>query len=124
MKTRRGKIMIKTVLLLTISIGMVMTTQNVMGKLNILGETTSWFNDDTFNIAGEIRNNGSRDVDFVKVSATLYNVDGAVIGSDFTYTDPSTIPAGSTGPFQFRITDYHVRDVGEIETYKLTVSGD
>ena len=95
-----------------------------MGKLDIVGNTTSWFNNDTFNIAGEINNNGSRDVDFVKVIATLYNADGTVIGSDFTYTDPSTIPAGDSSPFQFRITDFNVRDVGEIDTYKLSVSGD
>ena len=95
-----------------------------MGKLDIVGETTSWFNDDTFNIAGEINNNGTRDVDFVKVIATLYSAEGTVIGSDFTYTDPSTIKAGDTSPFQFRITDFDVRDVEEIDTYKATVSGD
>jgi hypothetical protein len=122
--TKRRKMMIKTLYLLLVSITITTSIQNVSGKLDILGETTSWFNDDTFNIAGEIRNNGSRDVDFVKISATLYNSDGTVIGSDFTYMDPSTIPAGDTSPFQFRITDFNVRNVGEINTYKLTVSGD
>lgn len=96
------------------SIALIIGTENVLGKLDILGDTTSWFNDDTFNIAGEINNNGTRDVDFVKVSATLYNTDGTVIGSDFTYTDPSTIPAGDKAPFQFRITDFNVREVGDI----------
>lgn len=110
--------------LLLASIILIIGIENVQGKLNIARDTTSWFNDDTFNIAGEIYNNGSRDVDFVKVSATLYNAAGTVIGSDLTYTNPSTIPAGDTSPFQFRITDFNVRDVGEIDTYKLTVSGD
>jgi hypothetical protein len=77
-----------------------LTTQNVLGKLDIVGNTTSWFYDDTFNIAGEIRNNGTSDVDFVKVTATLYNAAGTVIG-----------------------TDFNVRDVGEIDTYKVDVSG-
>lgn len=122
-KMMRSRIMIKTTLLLLVSMAII-TTQNVSAKLDIVGNTTSWFNDDTFNIAGEIYNNGSRDVDFVKVSATLYNAAGTVIGSDFTYTNPSTISAGDTSPFQFRITDFNVRDVGEIDTYKLTISGD
>ena len=61
----------KSILLLLVLIGVAITTQNVSGKLDILGDTTSWFSDDTFNIAGEIRNNGTRDVDFVKVTATL-----------------------------------------------------
>lgn len=100
-----------------------LTTQNVLGKLDIVGNTTSWFYDDTFNIAEEIRNNGTSDVDFVKVTATLYNAAGTVIGSDFTYTDPSTIESGDISPFQFRITDFNVRDVGEIDTYKVDVSG-
>jgi hypothetical protein len=112
----------KPLLLLAASI--LVFSQNAMGKLDIVGETTSWFNDDTFNIAGEINNNGTRDVDFVKVIATLYNPEGTVIGSDFTYTDPSTIEAGDTAPFQFRITDFDVRDVGEIDTYKVSVSAD
>lgn len=116
--------MIKSFLTIAASIMVIVATQNVAGKLDIVGNTTSWFNDDTFNIAGEIRNNGTRGVDFVKVIATLYNADGTVIGSDFTYTDPSTIEAGDTSPFQFRITDFNVRDVGEIDTYRISVSGD
>lgn len=120
----RSKKMIKLIYLLLVSIAVLITTQTVSAKLDILGDTTSWFNDDIFNIAGEVNNNGSRAVDFVKISATLYNAGGTVIGSDFTYTDPSTIPAGDTAPFQFRITDFHVKDVGEIDTYKLSVSGD
>lgn len=124
MRMMRSRIVNKTIFLLLVSIAQMITAQNVVGKLDIAGDTTSWFNDDTFNIAGEIYNNGSRDVDSVEVSATLYNAAGTVIGSDFTYTNPSTIPAGDTSPFQFRITDFNVRDVGEIDTYKLTVSGD
>jgi hypothetical protein len=116
--------MSKTIFLLLFSITIIIGTQNVLGKLDIAGDTTSWFSDDTFNIAGEIHNNGTRDVDFVEVSVTLYDEAGTVIGSDFTYTNPSTIPAGETSPFQFRVTDFNVRDVGEIDTYKLTVSRD
>jgi hypothetical protein len=114
----------KPLLILLVLTVVPITTQTVLGKLDIVGNTTSWFNDDTFNIAGEIRNNGTREVDFVKVTATLYNGAGTVIGSDFTYTDPSTIESGDTSPFQFRITDFNVRDVSEIETYKIGVSGD
>jgi hypothetical protein len=92
----RGKKMIKSSLVIIASIFAIFTTHYVLGKLDIVGETTSWFNDDTFNIVGEIKNNGTHDVDFVKVIASLYNADGAVIGSDFIYTDPSTIEAGDT----------------------------
>jgi len=116
--------MIKSFLFIMVFMVLILGTQNIVGKLDIVGNTTSWFNDDTFNIAGEIRNNGSRATDFVKVVATLYNEEGTVIGSDFTYTDPSTVEAGDKAPFQFRITDFDVRDVGEIDTYKISVSGD
>lgn len=122
MKMMRMKMTKPFLLLLAASV--LVVPHNAMGKLDIVGETTSWFNDDTFNIAGEINNNGTRDVDFVEVIATLYNSDGTVIGSDSIYTNPSTIEVGDTSPFQFRITDLDVLDVGEIDTYKISVSGD
>jgi hypothetical protein len=44
---RRSNKMIKTIFPLVVSIAIAIGIQNVLAKLDILGETSSWFNDDT-----------------------------------------------------------------------------
>jgi hypothetical protein len=51
-------------------------------------------------IVGEVQNNGARTSTDVKVVCTFYNATGKVIGKTFTYTDPSTVPKGSTASFE------------------------
>ena len=54
--------------------------------------------DPIYQIVGEIKNKGDEGVSFVKIVATFYDKNGIVIGTDYTYTDPSDINSGRTAP--------------------------
>ena len=58
-----------------------------------------------YTIRGEVENYGSIDATYVKVISTLYNSQGEVIGTDFTFTDPSDINAGRKAPFEIMNMD-------------------
>ena len=48
-----------------------------------------------YRIVGEVQNNGTQTAKFVQVSATLYDSNNKVIGTDFLFTNPSDIDQGS-----------------------------
>ena len=50
-------------------------------------------------VYGEVKNVGSRDARFVKVTAAFYDKDKNIIGSSYAYTSPYDIPAGGSAPF-------------------------
>ena len=51
-------------------------------------------------VVGEIENIESGAATFVKVAATFYDETGTVVGTSFTYSDPSELEAGQTAPFE------------------------
>jgi plastocyanin len=53
-----------------------------------------------YEIVGEVINTGTHDTEFVKVISTVYDINGRVVRTDITYTDPSDIPAGQSAPFK------------------------
>jgi hypothetical protein len=69
-------------------------------------------------IVGEVRNEGTLQVRFVKIVATYYDEAGTVVGTDSSYvrTSENTLQAGATGPFE--ITS---REVPTMKTYSLQV---
>jgi len=56
-------------------------------------------------VRGEVKNFGSTCADFVRVIATFYDSQGRVIGSDFTYADPSRLEPGQAAPFNILWSD-------------------
>ncbi len=70
-------------------------------------------------IAGEVLNNGSETAEFVKVTTSFYDGDGATLGSEMTYAYPSTINPGDKSPFNVFITNDAVKDA--TETYEFTL---
>jgi hypothetical protein len=70
-------------------------------------------------IIGELTNNGTDTADFVQVTATFHNAAGNIVGTDFTYTDPSSIQPGDTVPFTLLVSEESVDDA---TTYSLRVS--
>jgi hypothetical protein len=50
-------------------------------------------------LIGEVKNNGTDTIRFAKITATYYDVQNNTIGTDFTFTDPTDIPVGSSAPF-------------------------
>jgi hypothetical protein len=79
------------------------------------------YNDERFGdeIVGEILNNGTITAEYAKVSVSFYDENGAILGSQYTYTDPSTIAPGQKAAFNIFITSDTIED--DTETYEFTL---
>ena len=73
-------------------------------------------------VVGEVSNNSGEDHDYVKVSATLYNESGNVIGVATAYVDADTLRNGSSSPFKMMIGESDVSDISQIKSIKLSIS--
>ena len=56
-------------------------------------------------IVGEVLNQAPVVAKSVRIMATLYNQYGQVIGTDFTYTDPSDLSPGQWAPFNIIVQE-------------------
>lgn len=77
-------------------------------------------------IYGEVKNSGTVGAEFVEVNATLYSSTGNVIGAEYTFCDPSTIPPGRTYSFTI-FTDLsagQIASVRLIPSYSFATSED
>lgn len=72
-------------------------------------------------VVGEVKNDSPSTVEFAKVIATFYDGNNQVVGTDYAYTNPSTIQAGNTAPFELIVASASV-PLGQIDIYKLEVS--
>ena len=90
-------------------------------NLNITSATT-YFDGDYFYIVGEVLNSASNTKEFVKVISTLYDENNNVIGTEYTYTDPSTIPSSSSAPFKLMTGSGDVSSIDSIKSYKIVAS--
>lgn len=75
------------------------TFANPYKELRIQGVSTS-VQYGYYTIHGEVENIGNMDVTFVRVVSTLYDSDGNVVDTDFTYTDPEDLRIGQSAPFE------------------------
>jgi len=96
------------------------TIQNISQPVNVLNHNARE-DGGYLHVIGEVENGMSRSIDFVKVTGTFYDVAKNVIGTDFTYTDPSTLEALETAPFDL-IFYTDAIDPSEVTSYKLRVS--
>ncbi len=83
----------------------------------ILSKSTHYDSLGWLHIVGEVQNTGIDTLEFVKVIATIYDKEGTVIGTDFTYTQPHTLKKGQTAPFEIIYTE----DVPSGSKYKLVI---
>lgn len=83
---------------------------------------TTYFDDDYFHIVGEVLNTASEEKEFVKVTATIYDEDNNVIGTDIAFTSPSTIPSQESSPFKLIIGESDVSSLDAINGYKIVVT--
>jgi hypothetical protein len=98
-----------------------------LDSLSILSHrisTDEIFDDPTMDIDGEIQNTGTETVDFVQVTATFYDQSNSILGSDYTYTEPSTLEPGQTAPFKVSAGFGDNLPVNDIASVKLHVDGD
>jgi hypothetical protein len=73
---------------------------------------------------GEIQNNGTVSLDFVKATATFYDATNSILGSDFAYTEPTTLEPGQTAPFKITAGFGDNLPVHQISSIKLHISGE
>jgi hypothetical protein len=71
----------------------------------ILSDNNYFSSTGTLHIVGEIINESFEPVRFVKIIATFYDSNNSVIGTDFTYTTPSTLQPGQKAPFDILVTE-------------------
>ena len=55
-------------------------------------------------VVGEVQNNTPANAQFVQVIGTFYDNNNQVVGTQFTYTNPSDIGAGQKAPFELILT--------------------
>lgn len=55
---------------------------------------------DWLHLRGQVDNSGTTDAQFVKVIFTLYDPSGNVVGAASTYTNPASVSAGGSAPFE------------------------
>lgn len=68
---------------------------------------------------GQVKNNVSDNVKFVKVIATFYDGTGDMIGSVYAYTQPRDLQPNMKAPFEMYLDD----DVGsQAESYDVTLT--
>lgn len=85
--------------------------------------SSNWY--DSFgdlHIAGEVKNNGSKTVEWVKVICTLYEASDNVLDVDYTYTDPHDIGSGQTAPFELVFFE-SLNCISGFASYDLKVEG-
>jgi len=73
-----------------------------------------------FHVVGEIENVSPNPVELVKVIGTFYDVNGKVVGTDFSFTDPAILSAGDKAPFELILTSATI-PVKEIDNYRLSI---
>lgn len=52
-----------------------------------------------YEIDGEVNNTGDSAAEFVEIIAALYDAEGRIIGTEFTFTKLDKVPAGGSSPF-------------------------
>jgi hypothetical protein len=67
----------------------------------------------SLHIVGEVINESFQPIRFVEITATFYDSNNRVIGTDFTFANPSTLQPGQRAPFDMIIIE------GSIPTYLM-----
>ena len=89
--------------------------------LNITS-VSNYFTENYFYIVGEVLNKAQSEKTYVRVTATLYDDTNKVIGTSYTFTDPTTIQPSESAPFKLSVSLSDVSNLDSIKIYKLMVS--
>jgi hypothetical protein len=68
-------------------------------------------------LIGQVKNTLDDKVSFVKIIATFYDVNGDLLGTESTYTDPSDMLPQMKAPFEMTIDN-----AGSIASYDITIT--
>lgn len=89
--------------------------------LTILSSTSYVDSIDHLNVVGEVQNNSPLSLDYVRVTGTFYDSMGKVVGTDFTFTSPTTINTRAKAPFHLILSEAST-PIRQISNYSLQAS--
>jgi hypothetical protein len=75
----------------------------------------------SFHVVGEVENNTPNTTKFVRISGTFYDINNAVVGNQFTYTNPTNISSGTKALFDLILMSAGV-PASLVDHYKLSAS--
>lgn len=89
--------------------------------LTIVGDSAGGNADDGYIVIGQVRNDDTRNAEFVKVWGLLYDAGGNIVDADYTYVDTTSgeIPAGGTAVFEINFD----REGVKADKYQVFVYG-
>ena len=74
-----------------------------------------------FHVVGMVANNTPKSAQLVQVTGAFYDINNALVGSQFTHTNPSDISSGAMAPFDLILKSASV-PASLIDHYKLEVT--
>jgi hypothetical protein len=70
-------------------------------------------------IVGEVISNGSEVADFAEATASFYDANGQIVGTEYGFADPSTVQPGMKSPFSIIVTGETISN--EAASYSITL---
>jgi hypothetical protein len=95
--------------------------ENNVNGLQILSHKLFTDSRDYLHVVGEIKNNYPSTTTFVRIVGTFYDINNQVIGTQFTYSNPSDICPGEKAPFVLVLSSSSI-PISQIDHYSLQAS--
>jgi hypothetical protein len=104
--------------------GQSQTTPNLESSSNglqILSHNSFTDSIGTMHVVGEVQNNSPTTATYVEVTGTFYDSNNQVVGTEFTYTNPSDIAGGDKAPFDLTLLSASI-PISQVDHYNLVAS--
>ena len=95
--------------------------ENNLNGLQILSHNLFTDSIGYLHVVGEIKNNYPSTATFVRIVGTFYDINNQVVGTQFTYANPSDIRSGEKAPFVLILTSASI-PISQIDHYSLQTS--
>ena len=95
--------------------------ENNLNGLQILSHNSFTDSIGYLHVVGEIKNNYPSTVTFVRIVGIFYDINNQVVGTQFTYANPSDIRSGEKAPFVLILTSASI-PISQIDHYSLQAS--
>jgi hypothetical protein len=95
--------------------------ENNLNGLQILRHKSFTDSIGYLHVVGEIKNNYPATATFVRIVGTFYDINNQVVGTQFTYANPSDIGSGEKAPFVLILTSASI-PISQLDHYSLQAS--
>jgi hypothetical protein len=95
--------------------------ENNLNGLQILSYNSFTDSIGYLHVVGEIKNNYPSTATFVRIVGTFYDINNQVVGTQFTYANPSDIGSGEKAPFVLILRSASI-PISQIDHYSLQAS--